>query len=111
MQETQETRVQFLGLEDLLEEEMATPSGGLAWKIPWTEAAWWATVHRVAESDTTEHMHTHTHTYIPLASCTSLNNFFYYPNILIGPLLVLCHVIKTLLFPESSSNICFTTMT
>ena len=54
---------------------------------------------------------THTHTYIPLASCTSLNNFFYYPNILIGPLLVLCHVIKTLLFPQSSSNICFTTMT
>ena len=37
MQETQETRVQFLGREDPLEEEMATHSGILVWKIPWTE--------------------------------------------------------------------------
>ena len=29
--------VQSLGWEDPLEEEMATPSGILAWKIPWTE--------------------------------------------------------------------------
>ena len=33
----QETWVQSLGQEDLLEEEMATHSGILAWKIPWTE--------------------------------------------------------------------------
>ena len=33
----QETRVQFLGLEDALEEEMATHSSILAWKISWTE--------------------------------------------------------------------------
>ena len=33
----QETRVQFLGLEDPLEKEMATHSSILAWKIPWTE--------------------------------------------------------------------------
>ena len=33
----QETRVQFLGPEDLLEKEMATHSSVLAWKIPWTE--------------------------------------------------------------------------
>ena len=33
----QETRVQSLGLEDLLEKEMATRSSILAWKIPWTE--------------------------------------------------------------------------
>ena len=33
----QETRVQFLGREDPLEEEMATHSNSLAWKIPWTE--------------------------------------------------------------------------
>ena len=32
-----ETRVQFLGWEDLLEKEMATHSRILAWKIPWTE--------------------------------------------------------------------------
>ena len=34
---TQETRVQFLGREDLLEKEMATHSSILAWEIPWTE--------------------------------------------------------------------------
>ena len=33
----QETWVQFLGLEDPLEEEMATLSHVLAWKIPWVE--------------------------------------------------------------------------
>ena len=33
----QETRVQSLGWEDLLEKEMVTHSGILAWKIPWTE--------------------------------------------------------------------------
>ena len=33
----QETRVRFLGQEDPLEEEMATHSSTLAWKIPWTE--------------------------------------------------------------------------
>ena len=33
----QETRVQSLGWEDLLEKGMATHSSILAWKIPWTE--------------------------------------------------------------------------
>ena len=33
----QETRVQFLGWEDLLEKGMATHSNILAWRIPWTE--------------------------------------------------------------------------
>ena len=33
----QEMRVQSLDQEDLLEEEMATPSNILTWKIPWTE--------------------------------------------------------------------------
>ena len=37
MQKTQETRVQSLGWEDTLEEEMATHSSNLAWRIPWTE--------------------------------------------------------------------------
>ena len=37
MQETRETRVQSLGREDPLEEEMATCSSILAWKTPWTE--------------------------------------------------------------------------
>ena len=37
VQETEETQVWFLGQEDPLEEEMATHSSSLAWKIPWTE--------------------------------------------------------------------------
>ena len=36
MQEMQETQVWSLGWEDPLEEEMATDSSTLAWKIPWT---------------------------------------------------------------------------
>ena len=34
-----ETWVPSLGLEDLLDKEMATHSSTLAWKIPWTEKA------------------------------------------------------------------------
>ena len=49
-----ETPVQSLGREDPLEKEMATYSSILAWRIPRTRGAWWATVHAVAESDTTE---------------------------------------------------------
>ena len=37
VQETQETWVPSLGQEDPLEEEMATHSSILAWRIPWTE--------------------------------------------------------------------------
>ena len=40
MQETQEiweTQVQSLGWEGPLEEEMATDSSILAWRIPWSE--------------------------------------------------------------------------
>ena len=32
-----ETQVQFLGLKDPLEKEMATHSRSLAWRIPWIE--------------------------------------------------------------------------
>ena len=49
IQETQETQVQSLGGEDPLEEEMATRSSILAWKIPGERSL----VHAVAESDTT----------------------------------------------------------
>ena len=38
MQEILETWVQPLGLEDPLEEGMATHSSTLAWRIPWTES-------------------------------------------------------------------------
>ena len=42
----QETWVQSLGQEDLLEKGMDTHSSILAWRIPWTEA----TVNGVAKS-------------------------------------------------------------
>jgi len=35
-----ETWVPFLGQEDPLEKDMATHSGTLAWKIPWTEVSY-----------------------------------------------------------------------
>ena len=37
IQEPHETQVRSLGGEDPLEEEMATHSSILAWRIPWTE--------------------------------------------------------------------------
>ena len=37
MQDTQVIQVRSLGQEDPLEEEMATHSSILVWKIPWTE--------------------------------------------------------------------------
>ena len=40
MQEMQEMWVWSLDWEDPLEEEMATHSSILAWKIPWTEEPW-----------------------------------------------------------------------
>ena len=44
MQEAQETQVQSLGQEDLLEEEMAMQSKILAWEIPWIRGDWQAKV-------------------------------------------------------------------
>ena len=50
MQGTQEMQVQSLGWEDPLEEEMATHSNILAWRIPKDRGAWWAAVHGVTKS-------------------------------------------------------------
>ena len=50
------TQVGSLGREDPLKKGMATHSSILAWRTPWTEEPWWATVNRVAESDTTKHV-------------------------------------------------------
>ena len=70
MEEAQETQVQFLGLEDSLEEGMATYSSILAWRTPWTEEPEGFIVHGVAESDTTEvtehaHMSVYVHRQCP----------------------------------------------
>ena len=49
----------FLGWEDPLENEMATHSSILAWRIPMDRGAWQATVHGVSESDIIENFHFH----------------------------------------------------
>ena len=49
-QEMQETLVRSLGREDPMEEEMATHSSILAWRISSTEEPGGATVHGVAKS-------------------------------------------------------------
>ena len=55
-------QVQSLGREHPLKKEIATHCSILAWRIPWTEGAWWVTRHGVAELDMTKNTHTHTHT-------------------------------------------------
>ena len=52
VQETQEMWVRFLGWEDPLEEDMATHSSILAWRLSMDRGAWWTTLHCVAESQT-----------------------------------------------------------
>ena len=52
----QETRVQSLSQEDPLEKEIVTYSSILAWEIRLDRGAWWATVHGVTGSDTTEQL-------------------------------------------------------
>ena len=53
----QETWVRSLGWEDPLEEEMATHSSILAWRIPWTEESGSPRGHK--ESNMTEHARTY----------------------------------------------------
>ena len=45
---------EFVGQEDPLEKGTTTYSDILAWRIPMDGGVWWATVHGVAEWDTTE---------------------------------------------------------
>ena len=54
-----ESQVQSLGWEDPLEEEMATHSRILAWRIPWTEELCGLESTGGKESDTTEQLHFH----------------------------------------------------
>ena len=53
-----ETWVRSLGQEDPLEEEMATHSSILAWRIPWTEELGGLQSTGSKESDTTERLST-----------------------------------------------------
>ena len=56
MQKLQETQARSLGLEDALEERMATHSSILAWRIPWTEEPGGLQSMGRRESDMTEAM-------------------------------------------------------
>jgi len=52
----QETWVQYLGWEDLLQKEMATHSSLLAWRIPWKRSLAGYSSWGRKESDTTEQL-------------------------------------------------------
>ena len=52
----QETQVQSLGQQDLLEKGMATHPSILAWRIPWTEEPGGLQSMGCKESDTTERL-------------------------------------------------------
>ena len=56
-----ETPVRSLGWEDLLEKEMATHSGILAWEIPWTEESGGLLPWGCIESDMTKRLHSLAH--------------------------------------------------
>ena len=62
MQEMQEMWVWSLNREEPLEEEMASHSSILAWKIPWTEEPGrqqFMELQRVGRDGMTEHAHAH----------------------------------------------------
>ena len=62
----QETRVQSLGSEDSLEEEMAIDSSILVWKIPWTEECGELQPMGSQKLDMTEHACRHASSISPL---------------------------------------------
>ena len=55
----QETQFQSVGPEDSLEEEMATLSRILAWRIPWTEEPGGLQSMGLQQSDMTERLSMH----------------------------------------------------
>ena len=57
MQEMQELQIRFLGLKVPLEDEIASRSCILAWRIPWTEEPGRHSPWDCKESNTTEHTH------------------------------------------------------
>ena len=86
MQEMQETRVQSLDQEDLLEEEMATHSSILAWIFPWPEELDGLQSMESQEKDTTQRLNN--------------NKFFYEVPIIIS--IIMCQYLLYTLQLEMS---------
>jgi len=68
-------QVWSLGQEDPQEEQMATYSGILVWKIPWTEETgrlksmgWQRVGYKLAHTHTHTHTHSHTRTHTQLVN-------------------------------------------
>ena len=87
-----ETWVRALGWEDPLDEGMVTHSSVLAWRIPMDRGAWWATVHRVAKSQTQlKQLNMHTHKHMLFNLCLLLHfKKTSYKSLILEPLHVLC---------------------
>ena len=85
---THETRVQSLGQDDLLEEEMAIHSNILAWEIPWTEEPGGLQsmgLQRVRHDLATKTTNSHLSGGLSLVSCDSITlspNFLIYKMVL-----------------------------
>ena len=92
--------VPSLGQEDPLEEEMATHSSILCLENPMDRGAWWATVHRVAKSDTRlKRLGTHT------SLCSGLPLRFSFPAVLRKQTLWGVSI-PSALFPSPRPSIC-----
>ena len=78
MQEMQERRIQSLGGEDPLKEEMATHPSILARIIPWTEEPGELQSKELKESDTTERLSIHS--VLSESSCNNHVNIRKYPS-------------------------------
>ena len=66
-----------LSLEDALEEEMATSSSILAWRIPWTEEAGGLQSMGCKESDMTEQLNYHYHICVYVYICVCRYVYIY----------------------------------
>ena len=84
MQEMQETRVRSLSWEDPLEEEMATHSSTISWKIPRTEEPGRLQTIR-KESDTTEQLITAQKTDRRFGGSFAKDSRYYIPLGVTGP--------------------------
>ena len=62
IQETLETQVRYLGQEDPLEDEIATYSSILAWRIPWIEEPGGLQLMESQRVESTEQLSIYSHT-------------------------------------------------